>query len=290
MSVRSIAALALMLVPGCYASGTPDGGSSAADAGDGAVRFDGTVRFDGSVPDDAPPECFIYGDLRMCGSSCPHPCPADRSWCGGDDICYSGEEEECRVSLEGGGTFCASGGFCAADEVRWRLMGRTGGRCFSESYCRYLQDGGGDPERRCRYSEGQPYVDGPPDVPCGTGAWPEGPFCGPTCGACPANLWDPNTPPGCVGVSEERGFGVCAPYPWRCSPEGGVNERALMQCETRLTALGGWSRCACMLFEPPGDPAFADHGWPVAAQSCLAYRDHFPGQVRCMDASWNELE
>lgn len=166
-----------------------------------------------------------------------------------------------------------------------------GGVCVEEEYCRWVRDGAREPSVRCRYSEGHPFENGAPDVACAGGATAESPFCGGACSNCPRiEPWEYMSEPTCVGVSETRGFGVCAPYSVRCSPGPAVIS-TLLECTRRLDRLGAPEprECACMVLAPAMVLELANHGWPVALESCLAYRDAFPGQVRCFDETWTEL-
>ena len=136
---------------------------------------------------------------------------------------------------------------------------------------------------RCRYSEGSLYEDGPPDAPCGSGAHPGSPFCGGRCGdTCPPTSIESFDRPACVGISETRAFGVCVPSP---RPRCGVSDSSgLEDCEYWAGA-----PCVCMVLSPIVLPEWADSGWGVRAESCLAYQVQYPGEVRCYDRDGREL-
>ena len=277
LTVRALAALALVLpASGCYLFST--GGDGGPDAAAGR---------------DA--ECLSFGATRLCGEACPLPCPEGFSCWEPEVVQFCLEdfpddprgEEWCVVDVSLGGGFCYSGRYCAVPEAGFDPRG-SDGPCVDEGYCAWARERGLGVQ--CRYSEGQPYVDGPPDVPCGTGAMAGAGFCGGACGdTCGLDpLWPRFRPAACVGLSEERGFGVCAPSSLRCAPPS--PETSFLECGRRVapTSPFPFDICACMLLPGPL-PEYADHGWAVARQTCLAYQRYFPGQVRCVDETWTDL-
>lgn len=182
--------------------------------------------------------------------------------------------------------YCLGGRVCAQDE--------DGELCVDPEYCRWMREREGEPwpTAECVYSDGTVFVDGPPDAPCGEGAHPAAGFCGGRCGdTCPSVIASPVLGPSCFGLSEHRAFGVCSlsPNP-HCDPSGAAER--LRDCSIEVAARSGGTTlepCACMrLTREPGG-TFPEHGDPVSAQSCLAYRAIYPDQVSCRDAEWNEL-
>ena len=288
LTVRTLVALALALpAGGCYLFST--GGDGGPDAAAGLDASADGAR-DASLPLDA--ECLSFGANRLCGELCPLPCPEGfscwdpevRQICTDQGLHDPRGREDCSVDVRAGGDFCYSGRYCPAYEAGFDPAGGSGGTCVDEGYCAWARERGLGVQ--CRYSEGQPYVNGPPDVPCGAGAVPGAGFCGGACGdTCAVTAVFTMDPAACVGLSEERGFGVCAPFSFRCAPDL-VPEDTLMECERRILSPG--ATCACMLLPGPL-PEYADHGLAVARQTCLAYQRYFPDQVRCVDETWTDL-
>ena len=293
--VRSAAlALAACLLSSCYLfNGQNEDGGPPGDAG--PDRMDGGIPADGgdagATADGGATDCPTFGSTRTCAIHCGAACVPPAGWCSEYfHVCQLTESsdprglEECRVDLEGISRWCYSGRFCAVVDP---LPDGSGGACVDEGFCAFVLES--DPGVRCRYSEGEYYVDGPPGVPCGRGGLPQSGFCGGACGdTCgPIPLVFRRDGPNCVGINEARGFGVCAPTNHRCHPPPDVD---FPECERRLALLGATdNRCACMLLAPALLPEYADHGWAVSRQSCLAYREHYPEQVRCMDEAWTDL-
>ncbi|MBX3273919.1 MAG: hypothetical protein KF729_26885 [Sandaracinaceae bacterium] len=194
------------------------------------------------------------------------------------------------MNLPVGIPYCYRGArLCATSELHRTHEDTWGGVCVDHAYCRWVL---GQPELahiRCRYSEGTLFDEGPPDEPCGTGSDPSWPFCGGQCGdRCPGTYHGPSFSPSCVGISESRGFGVCAPSRLRCSPVDPSLGLDPIQGLDECQAAGGVD-CVCMLLSPVALPEYADHGWGVARRSCVAYRDRFPTEVRCLDRRGHEL-
>lgn len=223
------------------------------------------------------------------------PCPSG-TWCNPFfELCQPTEAgENCSIDLRHGTPYnCRDGRVCVTNERRRPTEWSWGGGCFDLEYCRWLED---NPDVRddlgCRYSEGTLFEDGPPDHECAPGADALAPFCGGACGdACPIY---PRAYGGCVGVSETRGFGVCVPQgAVRCEPASiEATSAALGACFNELWALSGdpEQECVCMALSPTLLPEYADNGWAVARQSCVAYRARYPGEVRCLDATWSEID
>lgn len=285
------------LAQGCFLFNTADedaGPDAATDAGwrDGEAA-DGAAD---AGPFDAG-ECWL-GTTRLCDPYCSLRCPPEAPSCSDDhySICASPSttdprsHEQCNISLEFGSDYCYSGAVCALYEAH-HLPGDpawNGGGCVDPTYCRWVLDQPELAQVRCRYSEGTLFVEGPPDHACPSGSDPGAPLCGGRCGdTCPPGFEDGAFGrPACVGLSETRGVGVCVPSPRpRCDasrPDGIV--RALNECGYQ-----GGVDCVCMVLSPTELPEFANYGWGVARDSCLAYRERYPAEVRCVDGRGEDL-
>lgn len=287
-----LAAALAVVAGGCFMSNAP------ADGGDGAVE-DGALR-DGAVGDaeTGPPldggMCEPFGTTRPCAPQCGLPCPEGRRCNEFWELCtYVEPREECGVDLRFGNPFnCREGRTCVTTERFRSSEWSWGGACVDPEFCRWLQTNPDVREdQRCRYSEGTLFEDGPPDHPCAPGADELAPFCGGACGdACPIY---PREYGGCVGVSETRGFGVCVPQGHvRCDPASEwQTTEALGACFRELWGLSGDTdqECVCMALSPTLLPEYADNGWAVSQQTCVAYRARYPDEVRCLDATWTEV-
>ncbi len=286
-----ISLLSALLLGACFQSSVPgdDGGVGLLDAAvDGAIDRS-SIDVDGGM-------CERLGDVRLCGPYCGLACPRGEQYCNEYfALCQStlstprGQESGCQVDLWGGGPYCFTGRLCATlDEA---AMPRSwGGACVGEEYCRWVMEQPDLADVRCRYSDGTLFVDGPPDHECAPGAAPQLPFCGGACGdTCPANPL--GYPIGCAGISETRGFGVCVPdMTFRCEATGPWYEMGARSCAAVLSLSDADDyRCACMLVSPVLVEEYAERGWVVARQSCLAYRDRYPGEVRCFDDRGAEI-
>lgn len=105
--------------------------------------------------------------------------------------------------------------------------------------------------------------------------------CGGSCGEviCPMGR--------CVGFSDTRAFGICAPLVQRCSES--TAEEFLGLCNSLQVS---WfpGACACMLVEPQPTLAGEERiGFMVPADACQRYRSFYPDQVECRDEDWNVL-
>jgi hypothetical protein len=295
MRVRHLHVALGLLASGCYLfHGTPEEDGGRVDAG----RVDAGSRADAG-------SCPTLGGYRRCGEACPVECPRDEGqfcheWTGvcrefppnaieeprGHDGCSLGMDGDV-VGDVPHARYCWSGGICAIRAVTLDDPSYLNGLCLGEAYCRevpFTELG-----NRCVYSDGTPYVDGPPEVEsCPPATDERTPFCGGPCGACP--YWDPGPfynaewKVSCVGISEARGLGVCTMSPYACRPGGGL----AVACENPTLH---WSApCACLLLRQP-DGSFNDWGFTTFESSCRAYRDLYPGEVECMEpAEWAPLE
>lgn len=283
-----------LVVAGCFESntvredgGTPDHRDAAHDA---AAWSDAGMSVDGGM-------CERIGDVRLCQPYCGLRCPDGERYCNDTfAICQSTSapdqrgHESCAVHLSVGNPYCYTGNLCVANETRMPTDTSWSGACVGQDYCRWIRE---QPELEhllCRYSEGLPFENGPPSHECAPGAHPQNPFCGGACGdTCPAHFHE--YPIGCAGISETRGFGVCVPdMRRRCDAAGLLWEDLGASCQNELL-LGGAEdiACVCMVLAPVLMEEYADRGWVVSQQSCLAYRSRYPGEVRCFDYRGREL-
>jgi hypothetical protein len=250
--------------------------------------------------------CGCIAGFRRCDTC--EGCPPNY-WCNRVQVCRSRElstfSDGCWFSVDDPhGTYCATGMVCA---VPSSLQGTEDspflGSCLPLEYCLAVSDA--DPPLatpvKCVYADGAVLVTGPPPGECPQADEdPRDPFCGGACGRerlCPwyegdALDWGYGD---CVGLSDDRSFGVCAYPRWRCLedftvievPDGtqfSGNEFALGRCEQ---AMGG--PCACMHTLPTPEASAAEHGFAVLESVCRTYASHHPGLVVCRDAWWNPL-
>ncbi len=289
-----LALAAPLTLQGCFLfnTATDDAGFADAQARDASSDAapdspDASLGDAGTCPD--------LGETRLCAPLCGVPCPPLYGCSDLYATCYDIDadprgNEQCQVNLEFGGQYCYRGArLCAVHEGHRSPGDRSwGGVCVSDEYCRWVQTEPSLEDIRCRYSEGTLFEDGPPDHPCGVGAHPSDPFCGGRCGDTCSRGFIAVTP-ACVGISETRGFGVCVRTPRpRCSPED-WDHGATQLDECQLAGFGE-SDCVCMLLSPVELPEYSERGWAVATQTCLAYRERYPGEVRCYDRTGLELE
>lgn len=282
---------------GCFLTNAPEDGSvldgSSSDGGprDAQVHGDSDRPVDGSIIVDGD-ACPVLGSTRVCGPECPGSCERVEActterffFCYGGDTDPRGPDEFCAVSLQGGLRYCYRGTLCATHDDLMRSEESWSGLCVDPEYCRWALE---HPELdgvHCRYSDSTVFREGPPDEPCGEGAHERGPFCGGRCGdTCPASSL--GLPYACVGVNERRGFGVCVPSPF---PGCTIEELMLSDAPLDDCERAGGAECVCMILGPALAPEYADSGWGVAEQSCLAYQAHYPDQVRCVDRGGREL-
>lgn len=280
LTSAALAAAGALMFSGCFLSNTTGGGDDGGDGGD----------FDGGDADGAPvdPRCRPLGGVQRCGPTCP-PCSVDETCSGIPQVCVPFAtasdprgSDFCNFQFSEGSTsaqYCWSNAICAT----WREQpDGFGGTCLPPEYCTDAREAGLT-DIVCRYSDGTTFDAGPPTVDeCPPGN-PRTTFCGGPCSpdGCPWTI--PVTRPGdyavsCIGLSEERGLGVCA-LGTRKPCERGLNLDLLPWMSTQL------EEPALCLVPREGDE-LADIGWVTLADACRGYRDLFPDDFDCVDETW----
>lgn len=269
------------------------------------VGSDSSVEPDGSEPtldggmdafvDGSTEGCEPIGGYTRCGPTCPTAdcgpgivCVDELQICSPQTGFADGVEQgpnNCWIGYEDTDTaeYCWNGDLCA-ERAGPDGYGddRFGGRCVREAYCQEVIRT--EVGSRCRYSDRSYYADGPPypDV-CPDGGHPLLGFCGGPCGACPVmdlrGVSNDNVD--CIGVSESRGWGICA-----------FRGDQMCQRDQRVGQLAGYSDIlgetfACLVpFDPSSDDGLARRGWIVLLETCLAYREAFGDEFDCVDDGW----
>ncbi|MEM9192132.1 MAG: hypothetical protein AAGF12_23370 [Myxococcota bacterium] len=144
----------------------------------------------------------------------------------------------------------------------------------------------------CFYSDLSLYENGPPEG----GSCPAFEdeltgFCGGPCGEGPCPVAEilrglPAIEPSrlevsCVGMNEERGFGVCS------FEATNACARGASWSVVEVCPLFGRT-CTCMVQRGP-DRVLQDAGFAMSLEACLAYRAEFPEGVECVDQDWQPL-
>lgn len=276
MAVRFLALFILASIRGCYLQHGfgPDG-----------AEIDSGQPRDGSV-DSSEPMCEPFAGYRTCAPLCPGVnCRTTDAFCAeAQGVCVPfgppGHVEPrgrggCGLGGDNWG-YCWNGDICAADPDS--PFAPLAGPCLSAEYCRAELEAG--LPNVCVYSDLSSFVHGPPEVSeCPPGPAVQG-FCGGPCGDCPRSVgaaWDPVSSwrTACSGLSETRGLGVCSfGVPLSCA-EGDLSWA--VSCAERI---GSGRDCACLTFRGE-DGAEQEVGWVTFEDSCVAYRELFPGQLEC---------
>lgn len=245
-----------------------------------------------SVPGDPTGACGGVGCYRRC-DTCDDPCPGGTrcnhlSYCApGSATTYPARDNRsCRIPLRDfellWGAGCASGRPCASATEESDPF--YTGSCVPVQTCVEAR-ASEPPPFTCLYPDGTPVVTGPPETTCPMSD-PRDPFCG---GACPWRACDQlhatfsfAIPVGdCIGLSDQRGFGLCRVSAATCSEEYPIREE--FDC---VEMLG--DACVCMVL--PGSPAGdANVGSPVLENACRRYRELYPDHVECMSDEWTPL-
>lgn len=312
-------ALSLVLPSACFDAHDvrrdfdPDGGVDISDgptAGDGGgagtqawsvwdAAYDGTpvpdLRAEPSAEDLA--QCGEVAGFQRC-DSCPDRCPPGSSCVEDLGICKarlpSGVGDGCYFELSGDvpsslrevpltGLPCAvSGTSGGVPEGRFR------GNAMPSEYCVAAASLDDLPPQRCVYPDGTPLVSGPPPTPC-PGDVGLVRVCGGTCGEprCVSTVGADHSlhiSP-CVGLSDDRGFGLCAFRRRRCGQSNAAD--LIPGCSKAVSAWwSGFRPCACLVSVERPDEAPEPLGFVVPAEACLQYRSWFPESVECRDADW----
>jgi hypothetical protein len=164
---------------------------------------------------------------------------------------------------------------------------------MSEELCLFIAEHPELGELPCVWSDNTPVVTGHPVVTCPEDVSILSPYCGGSCGfvECPRRpslLMDITTPGGssesCLGVSDTRGYGVCAWTDERCASNlGGLLPSWFEACSYGYDG----AACACMVLEPP-DESGVERGSFVLGSVCAAYARDNPG-VTCRGPNWELL-
>ncbi len=241
---------------------------------------------DAAVPCEQPgaEACGCLGGLRRC-DGCEAACPPGTECVERLAVCVPAVllDHVCTVQVAGEvvGPTAGCGGdgtrACAGDPGdTLGLADPMRGVCVPWAYCAEVSAQGPPLSEQvvCRASSGE-RVAGMPPVDC-PGARLEGvATCGPWCPrpSCARGV--------CVGVSAERGYGLCAiDY---CEPVEQDPERR--REELRRCAEEAGEPCACL--QPRGEVGVAGRqpsSFAVPARACEAYRRRYPDSVRCTDA------
>lgn len=249
---------------------------------------------DGSVGTDGASVCTEFGATRTCRHRCPElgldACLAEQSCHYEMDVCINedGDVTLSRSSANPDGEvmdYCADGLIGAVPMVP-PDTGTRGGSCVDPAFCAELERSGA--ERRCIYSDHSPFVNGPPsecpaEVPNELSH-----YCGVECGGCaPGPLPYMETRSACVGVNEERGFGLCVLGAERVCERSRDERRRFERLETLTEGRFGPVVCMTQRSAEGDEP---DFGWFAFESGCRAYRAHFPEAIDCRDANWNRVE
>lgn len=205
--------------------------------------------------------------------------------------------QHCAVLPEGDVLrYCWQGNqICAVPPERDGSPTEFRGYCVERSYCEEAAARG--LSIRCLWSDGSESERAPPEVPsCPTSPapYPLLPFCGGACGDCALRpVWgrDEN-PTACLGRSDTQAVGLCvdsATTPCYRVPRPAPEDRSASGiCRTgRPWDNYHGATCVCVAMLRDGVPD--DYGLVTVAETCLAYRELFPGVVECLNDAWHPL-
>ncbi len=278
---------AAVLPSGCYLAHERGGG--AGDASIDAWRTDTGPRrpdADANLPDADAAACERVDGFRRCDDACPLPCSGEDGRCSiGAQVCRGSILEQGDGCFHSGAftQYCTGAWLCATNTQRPTLDAGLEteafhGACMPSSFCTDAPRAG--MAVACVYSDGTPFVTGPPPGACPTSSGATN--CGGVCG-------DALCVGICLGVSDDRRYGLCVDTPVACWEEDATmahNRLQLANCETRTGA-----SCACLVPSPQRlDPTGVhERGWPVPTEACEAYASENPGHARCVDGDWNPV-
>ncbi len=187
---------------------------------------------------------------------------------------------------DGAYQFC-SRGVCAGWEGPQYPGGDDsfGGICVRPEYC--IARGDADPplspdlaEGACRYSDGTEVVTGPPPLDACPPSDPRARYCGGPCSiSCPEDEFDffEHRRFPCAGLSDNRGFGVCA-----------VSLQVCVEGQPRPLSTIDGEQVVCMvpMPQPAEHPA---HGYEVPLSVCRDYVRHHPDHATCVDGNFDPI-
>lgn len=290
-----------------------DGAADDSEAGCDEGRCDGTQV--GSLwreyEELAPPPEFrghpTADDLAECGDvagflrcdRCPDRCPGGTTCVEGLGVCRarhpSGNDDGCHFMLTDDAPRAArelpfTGLPCAAAATS--APGPDGvfrGLGMPAEYCMAAAAAEGLPPQRCIYPDGSDVVTGPPAIQC-SGHQELMRVCGGACGEarCFGTVGESGSlhVSRCVGLSDERSFGICSFRRLRCSPNNAP--QLLSECENAHSAWwSGFEPCACLVSRSQPGAVPGPLGFVAPAGACSKYQALFPGSVECRDAHWN---
>lgn len=242
--------------------------------------------------------CRRVHGFRVCGEECLAPCSGGDGRCSSLGICYGARGSDlgygCGYAFQGG-DYCGDGRICAPVAGSYLAEDPDDGArgtCIDADFCADLATAGLR-STQCQYSDGTLFVTGPPDVVGCPPSHPVFQFCGGPCLGviCPEE-------PGitlnrnCLGMSDNRGFGVCGRSNGLNCLQGEDFNHFLVDehCPGMQGELGFPEEpCACLVPRPQAEGLPREIGWPVALSVCQRYRDLNPGFADCLDADWRSV-
>ena len=294
-----IITFALALLSGCNCGEThsPDAGMDAPRPPPVDSAIDGAVdtRFPIDFVGDA--GCERIHGYRVCGERCLAPCTASEGRCLTSlGVCFGprGTGYGCDYT-RWGGSYCGDGRICAPVTGEFDIPEASDdglqGACIDADFCADLPTLGLG-SSQCQYSDGTMFVTGPPALDVCPPSNPALQFCGGPCAGviCPEEggaFLNRN----CLGVSDNRAFGVCGRSDGlNCRQGWSFNGPLLEYCRSRIGKTGAPDEaCGCIVPRPQAEGLDAEMGWPVPLSVCRTYRDLNPGHADCVDADWNPV-
>lgn len=250
---------------------------------------------------DREARCGCVGDYSRC-DTCDGDCGLGPFQCINDGICVHTQDDKmsmCSFSEDEGKTafrrLCPNGMQCLLDRSADLSYGPGPGFvgwCWPLEFCIALEESDSfDSAHGCYFFDGsivntRPEA-APPECP---DADPWAPFCGGPCGeflGCPGAAGEPffgGDPGPCVGISADRAMGFCGATLRQCQRGYAEINRELIEfCE-----LGLKSKCACVDLVSE-NPEHDGYGYVTLLSTCERYAALYPGQVRCLDAEWEQI-
>ncbi len=275
--------VALILVAGCYLHHSSDPldaeptDTNTADAGSADAR---------TIPDGTSLDgCALIGSHQPCGILCDRACPDGFACHHQSATCIEfGDALPARqptgcdfpdvVHLARPPRYCRNDQLCGLTAA----PAATGGPCFDRTYCEQAESLG--TRVRCIYSDFTSFERGPMATePCPVSPIPDLPFCGLACPSVECPLID--TPPhdyaSCVGVTEERSFGLCTVGNYACPPPPFEPSSLIASAEERI---GRPLACAVFRLQSTSTEPY---GWITGLEVCRQYKARFPEALDCFD-------